>query len=75
MKQFCVLLSMLLFVSCNKKIVVEKTAYFPKQTELMTEEINKQHIWVFILAGQSNMAGRGIVEPQDTVANKRILSR
>ena len=29
---------------------------------------------MFILAGQSNMAGRGIVEPQDTVANKRILS-
>jgi len=26
------------------------------------------------MAGQSNMAGRGIVEAQDTVANKRILS-
>ena len=31
-------------------------------------------VWVFILAGQSNMAGRGRVEPQDTVASERILS-
>ncbi|MEY2917964.1 MAG: hypothetical protein RIS73_1678, partial [Bacteroidota bacterium] len=61
-------------ISCNKKIAVERTTYFPKQTEMMTGEINKQNVWVFILAGQSNMAGRGIVEPQDTVANKRILS-
>jgi hypothetical protein len=65
---------MLLIVSCNKKIAVERTTYFPKQTEIMTGKIDKQNVWVFILAGQSNMAGRGIVEPQDTVANKRILS-
>ena len=74
MKQFLILLSVLFFVSCNKKIVVERTTNFPKQTELMSGTINKQNVWVFILAGQSNMAGRGIVEPQDTVANKRILS-
>lgn len=74
MKQFCVLLSILLFVSCNKKIVVERTTYFPKQTELITDTMNKQNVWVFILAGQSNMAGRGMVEPQDTISNKRILS-
>jgi Carbohydrate esterase, sialic acid-specific acetylesterase len=74
MKQFFILLSILFFVSCNKKIVVERTTNFPKQTELMSGTINKQNVWVFILAGQSNMAGRGIVEPQDTVANKRILS-
>src|SRR6478609_3481578 len=29
---------------------------------------------IYVLAGQSNMAGRGIVEPQDTVSNPRILS-
>lgn len=74
MKQLCVLFSMLLFISCNKKIVVERTAYFPKQTELITDAMNKQNVWVFILAGQSNMAGRGMVEPQDTISNKRILS-
>jgi len=26
------------------------------------------------MAGQSNMAGRSILEPEDTVSNKRILS-
>ncbi|RYU96119.1 sialate O-acetylesterase [Emticicia agri] len=30
--------------------------------------------WVFLMAGQSNMAGRGIVEVGDTVTNKRILT-
>ncbi|CAD5254099.1 MULTISPECIES: sialate O-acetylesterase [unclassified Imperialibacter] len=34
----------------------------------------KPQTWVFIMAGQSNMAGRGIVEPQDTVTNPRILT-
>ena len=75
MKQLYILISTLVFfVSCNKKIVMERTTNFPKQTELMSGTINKQNVWVFILAGQSNMAGRGIVEPQDTVINKRILS-
>lgn len=31
-------------------------------------------VWVFLLAGQSNMAGRGAVEAQDTVADSRIFS-
>jgi hypothetical protein len=34
----------------------------------------KNKVWVFIMAGQSNMAGRGWVEPQDTVPNERILT-
>ncbi len=40
----------------------------------MTHSIKKENVWVFIMAGQSNMAGRGIVEPADTVPDKRILS-
>ena len=35
---------------------------------------SKENVWVFIMAGQSNMAGRGILEPKDTVPNNRILS-
>jgi len=31
-------------------------------------------VWVFLLAGQSNMAGRGLIEAQDTVSNPRIFS-
>jgi len=40
----------------------------------MSNNINKKNVWVFIMAGQSNMAGRGIVEPEDTVSDKRIFS-
>lgn len=34
----------------------------------------KDKLWVYIMAGQSNMAGRGLVEAQDTISNKRILT-
>lgn len=34
----------------------------------------KANTWVFILAGQSNMAGRGNIEEQDTVKHPRIWS-
>ncbi|MCK0145953.1 sialate O-acetylesterase [Arenibacter sp. F26102] len=52
----------------------DRTQFFPK-IELSVENIpHKANIWVFILAGQSNMAGRGLVEPQDTVPNTRIFT-
>ena len=54
--------------------MVERTTYFPKEIEPMTMIQKKENVWVFIMAGQSNMAGRGIVEPEDTIADKRILS-
>lgn len=74
MKHLLVLLISILFFACSKKIAVERTTYFPKRTEALIEKSNKQNVWIFILAGQSNMAGRGQVEPQDTIPNKRILS-
>ena len=52
----------------------ERTQFFPK-VELSVENVpNKENLWVFILAGQSNMAGRGLVEPQDTVPNNRVYT-
>ncbi len=36
--------------------------------------LNPEKVWVFILAGQSNMAGRGKVEAQDTISSPRVLS-
>jgi hypothetical protein len=74
MRQIFILLIIVFSVSCNKKIVIERTTYFPKQTDMATQYPQKENIWVFIMAGQSNMAGRGIVEPQDTISNKRVLS-
>lgn len=34
----------------------------------------KENTWVFLLAGQSNMAGRGKIESQDTVKHPRVWS-
>lgn len=34
----------------------------------------KHNLWVFVLAGQSNMAGRGLVEAVDTIPDTRILT-
>lgn len=73
MKSVITFLLFSIFISCNTK-PVERTTYFPKQTELTNEKLNKENVWIFLLAGQSNMAGRGIVEPKDTVPVKRILT-
>ncbi len=48
--------------------------YFPKKIEKPAKLPQKKNVWIFVLAGQSNMAGRGLVEPQDTIADPRILT-
>ena len=47
---------------------------FPKEVVTPSVIPGKSSVWVFIMAGQSNMAGRGFVEAQDTVPNERILT-
>lgn len=74
MKNVFILLALVFLISCSRNIAVERTTYFPKQTDIATQYPKKENIWIFVMAGQSNMAGRGIVEPQDTVSNKRVLS-
>lgn len=74
MKSTACLLLILLLLACNKKVAVERTTNFPRTTEFVQEVPDKENVWVFILAGQSNMAGRGTVEPQDTIVNDRILT-
>src|SRR6187401_3768548 len=69
-----ILLAIIFSVLCSHKIVAERKTYFSKRTEAMSNKINGENVWVFIMAGQSNMAGRGIVEPEDTVSDKRIFS-
>ncbi|MDN3676275.1 sialate O-acetylesterase [Flavobacterium paronense] len=61
-------------IGCGAKEKDNRTEFFPK-TKLPTNKIpDKEKIWVFILAGQSNMAGRGKVEPMDTIPDSRILT-
>ncbi|MEX2640672.1 MAG: sialate O-acetylesterase [Balneolales bacterium] len=52
----------------------DRTANFPKTMDYVEIMPEKDNLWVFILAGQSNMAGRGRVEPEDTLAHPRILT-
>ncbi|MDD4143270.1 MAG: sialate O-acetylesterase [Prolixibacteraceae bacterium] len=52
----------------------DRTRNFPK-TEIKPGIIpEKENVWVFIMAGQSNMAGRGLVEPRDTIPSERVFA-
>jgi len=52
----------------------QRTINFPKKFHVVEKLPPKKNLWIFFLAGQSNMAGRGFVEPQDTVADNRVLT-
>jgi len=52
----------------------DRTLYFPKKIEYVEAFPAKEKVWVFIMAGQSNMAGRGFVGPEDTIPHPRIIS-
>src|SRR5687767_8499965 len=62
------------FASIFANAQVERTQNFYRNVEYPQRLPKKKNVWVFIMAGQSNMAGRGFVEPQDTVSNARILA-
>jgi hypothetical protein len=70
----------LLTYACGRKVVVnntigaERSLNFPKKTEIVNTMPNQEKVWVFIMAGQSNMAGRGFVAPEDTLPHLRILT-
>lgn len=51
-----------------------RTQNFPKQRHFPSKLPPKENTWIFIMAGQSNMAGRGIVAPEDTLPDPRIVS-
>jgi hypothetical protein len=52
----------------------EASTSLPKETIVVKKLPSKQNVWAFLLAGQSNMAGRGMVEPSDTLPDPRILT-
>lgn len=73
-KSLLLFLPTLLLIGLTSKEMDNRTEFFPKE-EVKPEIIpEKENVWVFVMAGQSNMAGRGKVEPQDTVPHPRILS-
>ena len=54
--------------------VADKYYYCPKVEEKVLTLPPKDKLWIFLMAGQSNMAGRGIIEAEDTLTNPRILT-
>jgi hypothetical protein len=68
---FFPLILMIVSFGCAQDV---RTKYFPGVADPVELIPKKENVWVFLLAGQSNMAGRGLVEPEDTVVNKWILS-
>lgn len=69
-----IILPFYILIGCGKKEKDNRSEFFPKIEVKPKQIANSENIWVFILAGQSNMAGRGKVEPIDTIPNPRILS-
>ena len=71
-----IILCFFLFIACNtsKKIFEDQTNHFPVSINKVTTLPPKENFYIFILAGQSNMAGRGFVQPQDTVSSPQVLT-
>jgi len=46
----------------------------PKQRKVVAPPARKEKFQLYLLVGQSNMAGRGNVAPEDTVPNRRVLA-
>jgi hypothetical protein len=72
-----IIIFLLLFISCtsSKKNTIKTEAnHFPTVVEKPASLPARENFYVFILAGQSNMAGRGFVEPQDTVPSLQVLT-
>ncbi len=46
----------------------------PKTIESVSTLPPRDKLWIFVMAGQSNMAGRAFITPKDTIPNPRILT-
>ena len=65
----------LLFFSCSTTRQTQniQSNIFPVSIEKIQSPPAKENFYIFFLMGQSNMAGRGIVEPQDTISSQQVL--
>jgi hypothetical protein len=75
MKRIIIILSIVcVCVSFQQKNDDKRTRFFPKEELKVADMPKNNDLWMFILAGQSNMAGRGLVEPDDTIPSERIFT-
>lgn len=74
MRYIIILILINLSLSCKESQNENRAQIYPKQEIKVLDIPNTKNIWVFIMAGQSNMAGRALIEPQDTLPDKRIFT-
>lgn len=67
-------MSLFSLFSCQHQKTKAWTEHFPKKESKVLQPPAKPKVWVFMLAGQSNMAGLGKVEAQDTLPHSRLFS-
>lgn len=64
-------LSLLLLTLPRPELSAQTLA--PRQRQVAAPPVRKDKFQLYLLVGQSNMAGRGLVEAQDTVPNRHVL--
>jgi len=63
------------FISCSAPRKGDTgTNHFPVSMEKVNTLPSKESFYIFLLAGQSNMAGRGFVEAEDTLSDPQVLA-
>lgn len=67
------LLFLLLSVLTITDLLAQSSSVVPTVRRVVEPPKTKTKFYLFLLVGQSNMAGRGFVAPEDTVSNPRIL--
>ncbi|MEE9349154.1 MAG: sialate O-acetylesterase [Flavobacteriaceae bacterium] len=51
-----------------------RVEHYPKVVEKVKKMPKKDKVWVYLMAGQSNMEGNGQVMPQDTIPHNRLIT-
>ncbi|MEO9891682.1 sialate O-acetylesterase [Aurantibacter sp.] len=74
MNKYLLLFFATLIFGCNSEKKDNRTENFPNFQKEADNLPNRDNVWIYVMAGQSNMAGRGIVEANDTIASNRILT-
>lgn len=74
MKRLAILIAVLASCSSPKLLQTDDGKnHFPVAIEKPASLPAKENFYLYIMAGQSNMAGRGFVQPQDTLISKQVL--
>lgn len=73
MKTGPLLLLILVFLALLPVAGLRAQALRPQSRQVVAPPVHKEKFKLYLLIGQSNMAGRGAVEAPDTLPNRRVL--